>query len=157
MRYTLLYMNTKVLLGIVAALVILVAGYFVLRPAPGSAPAEIPTQTNASSTSATSSPTLSVGTSTVKIARANTQFDPSSLISTSAYPTITGTANVPLITIVISNSKGVGIVGTSDVPVVQGHWSYPCSVALPPGNYILTLYVNKTVTAGAELTVNKKS
>jgi hypothetical protein len=157
--------NTKVLLGVVAAIVILVAGFFLLRPTQVSAPVETSEQAAASTTptvsqpkqtaGATTQPTFTFGTSTAKITRAVTQFDPSSLISTSTYPSITGTANVPLIGIIIRNSKGVGIVGTSDIPVVQGHWSYPCSVALQPGTYTLILYANKTITAGAQLIVTK--
>jgi hypothetical protein len=156
-------MNTNTILGIVAAGVIVVAlGFFLLRPASVPAPVEVPSQTAATTTSTISQPvktgtqpTVTLGTPTSQTARASTQFDPSSLISTSTYPTITGTANVPLLTLIISNSKGVGIVGTADVPVVNGHWSYPCSVALPPGAYTVILYVNKTVSAGARLTVNK--
>ena len=155
-------MNNKIAWGIVVAVIVIVGAFLLLRPSGAPSTATAPAQ-NASSTSPGSSlspsvknntqPTITVGTSTVKTIAPVTSFDSKSLISTSAYPTITGTANVSQIGIIISNSKGVGVVGSSDVAVVNGHWSYADSAKLPSGSYTIILFVGKTITAGAALTV----
>ncbi len=143
-------MNTKVALGMITALLIIVAAsFFFLRPAFAPMTAE-PTQQNSAATTSQvtatgTQPTFVIGTTTKKSVF-SVHFDPQSLISTSAYPTITGTANVSKIAIVINNSDGVGIVGAADVPVVKGRWSYSDSVALVPGTY-------QVVVAGEDASV----
>ena len=65
--------------------------------------------------------------------------DERSLASTSTNPIITGTANIPMVGLVIFNSADVGIVGSWSIPVVDGHWSYPVPLALSPGNYTVKM------------------
>ena len=155
-------MNTKVLLGIVAGAVILIAGFFLLRPAGVPAPTSTPNQDSAASNTPQvvspkkpdeTQPTFNIGTTTVKTVPAFALFNSNSFISTSTYPTITGTANTAKVGIVINNSMDVGILGTWEIPVSQGHWSYSSSVALPPGTYTLILFADNTITGTAKLTV----
>lgn len=125
-------MNIKIGFGIAVAVLILAASFFFFRPATAPTTEGIVQQGAATTTGA--QPTFIVGTTTKKSVF-SVRFDPQSLVSTSAYPTITGTANVSKIAIVINNSEGVGIVGAADIPVVKGRWSYSDSVALVPGTY----------------------
>jgi hypothetical protein len=83
------------------------------------------------------------------------EFDSLAFTSTSTYPVVTGTANTPRVGIVINNSKDVGVVGTWEVPVVSGHWSYATSVALTPGSYTLLLFIGAKNAGTAKLVVTK--
>jgi hypothetical protein len=153
--------NTKIVIGTLVVVILIIGGFFLFaHPANTDVPATT-AQTPipiTSTTSAVSQPNLTLSQSEnpdgVKIVETMTFFDASSLVSTSTYPTITGTANIPQVGILITNSKNVGIVKTS-VPVVNGHWSYPCSVALAPGVYNLILFTDNIITGNAKLTVNK--
>ena len=156
-------MNTKVAFTIAAIIVVLLVALFLLHPE--NAPVSTGTSTSnviASSTTSASltKPThtqpplaIKVGTTTLNNFPVSALFDSSSYVSTSTYPTVTGTANVPQVGVIINNSKNVGVVGTWDIPVTQGHWSYSCSVKLPPGSYTAIVFVGKTVTETAKLTV----
>ena len=155
-------MNIKVILGIIAAIAILVIGFFLLRPKTASAPFPAsPVEQNviASTTPETSQPQQTksnVGTTTsaLKITALIARFDAVSFFSTSTYPIISGIANTPKVGIVINGSNGKGIVGTSEIPVTRGHWSYLTSVALVPGTYTLVLFIGNTITEIAKLIVN---
>jgi hypothetical protein len=150
-------MNTKIALGIVVVGVIVVAiGFYFMRPVSTSVSTQAstqgsPTSTTSQKTAGSAQPTITVGAPAP--AGPMTTFDASSLISASPYPVITGTANVPQIGVIISNSMGVGVTGSSNVSVVRGHWSYADSAHLAPGNYTVILFVGKTITAGGALTV----
>lgn len=158
-------MNTKVALVVIAVLAVLAIGLSFLRSTPMPAPTSTLNQNSAASTTSPVSPpqatgarsqsNFNIGTTSVEITRLFALFDSSSFTSTSPYPTITGTANVSKVGIIINNSENVGIVGTAEIPVKQGHWSYSCSVALPPGTYTLIAFVGKNVTETAKLTVKK--
>ncbi len=153
-------MNTKIALGIVVTGVVIVAiSFYLVRPLSVTEQASIASSTTLVSHPQKTSgnpaqPTVTVGTPTATGVKPVTAFDSSSLASTSSYPVITGTANVPSIGVIIKDNKGVGIVGTSNISVVNGHWSYADSVSLRPGNYTVVLYVGKTVTAAGGLTVH---
>jgi hypothetical protein len=90
----------------------------------------------------------------VKVSSSFVQFDSLSFVSTSTYPTVTGTASTPSVGIIISDSEGTGIVGTTEIPVRGGKWSYSCSVSLVPGAYTLTLF-SGDASAAAKLTVKE--
>ncbi len=66
------------------------------------------------------------------------EFDQRSYTSVATYPTVSGTANVPSVFVVVYNDKNEGIVGTR-VPVENGTWSFQSSVALPIGYYRVDL------------------
>ncbi len=161
MGYTSFHMNIKVILGITAAIVILVIGFLLLRPKTALVPLSAsPAEQNAiaSTTSQTSQPQQTKSnagiTSPLKITVSIARFDAISFFSTSTYPTISGIANTPKVGVIINDSKGKGIVGTSEIPVTRGHWFYSTSVALVPGTYTLVLFVGNTITEIAKLIVN---
>ena len=150
-------MNNKVVIGILATIVVVGIGIYYSLP-PASPVPTIGTATNTTASTApqtvssqkavktNAKPPFTIGTTTV--VQSFARFDQDSLTSTSTYPVITGTANVPKIGLTIYNSDGNGIVRPNYVPVIQGHWSYYDSVALMPGTYILILVVgNVDVTA----------
>lgn len=152
-------MNTKVILGILAAIIIVVAGYFALRPKASVAPVVVPAVATSTQTSAvqptpqvpakdSSKPTFAFGSTTVS----TVAVDKESLTSTSSNPIITGTSNAKKVGVVVSDSKGVGIVGAFELPVVNGHWSYAVSVALVPGDYSVTV-LGDAVSAIAQLKI----
>jgi len=163
-------MNTKIALGLGGIIIVLGVGYYALRPAaPALAPgsAEVPSATTSTAvvpTTATSTPpqtvkdrskpTFTIGPTTVVAPSA--AFDVASLTSSSAYPVITGSATVSKVGMIIYNSENVGIIGTSDISVTQGRWSYPCSIPLEPGTYTLKLFFG-TASQTATLTVTSSS
>lgn len=136
-------MNTKVTYGLVALAVVAGAVFFYLRHTPATLPAPLP-EPAATSTqptlgdSATTVPRPVASTTKPRVALVS-DFDPSTLTSTSNHPIITGTANVPTVQLVINNDKGVGLVGGMHIPVKDGHWSYACPISLAPGTYRLLL------------------
>lgn len=75
---------------------------------------------------------------------AKAAFDLRSYTSVSTYPTLSGTANVENVFIVINTDKGVGLVGT-EVPVEKGHWTYQSVVGLPVGYYTVQLFGGSVV------------
>jgi hypothetical protein len=68
---------------------------------------------------------------------------------------VTGTANSQKVGIVINNSKNVGLVGTWEIPVTDGHWSYSTSVALTPGTYTALLFIGPKNVSTAQIVVTK--
>lgn len=66
-------------------------------------------------------------------------FEVSALVSTSTYPTLSGTATLPEVSIIVSNDTGRGLAGASHIGVVGGRWEYAVPVALTPGSYVITL------------------
>ncbi len=65
-------------------------------------------------------------------------FDLRSYTSVSHYPSLTGTANVKSVFVLIRDEKGVGISGTV-IPVEKGVWSYSSVAYLPNGAYTVEL------------------
>lgn len=153
-------MNTKVTWGVLVVAVILASVAYYVRSTPAGGVVVAPqtfvatTTPTTSSTPSQSSPSpepkvptatkpqvdVQYGSATIEKVPASANFDTSSLVSTSSYPVITGTANVSKISILISNSKGDGLVATKNVPVVNGRWAYYCSVALVPADYKVSIY-----------------
>ncbi len=149
-------MNNKVAIGLVAAIIVLAGAYFVLnRPTAPSAftptdSTETATTTNTPSASAPlpakESPTTPAPIKGVSITPTTkpgftpvVAFDATSLISGASRPMITGTANIKGVAIVIDNPQGVGIAGSFEIPVENGHWSYAAPQALQPGLYTVHL------------------
>jgi len=136
-------MNTKVGLGILVCAVVLVGGFFLLhKPTPQTTietPSSPSTTAPAVPTKAATStkPTFTVTGISTTIVHTYVRTDAASLVSTSTHPTITGTANVSRVGIVIKNSADVGIVGSSAIVVRDGHWSYAIPISLSPGSYTL--------------------
>ncbi len=160
MGYTSLRMNIKVALGIVIVAIILVISFFLLHPRTVSAPTTVTPAEQSATASTTSQPSQlqqtsqKLGTTGATITELIARFNSIPIVSTSAYPTISGIANTPKVGIIINNSKDKGIVGTANIPVIRGQWSYSTSVALVPGTYTVVLFVGKTVTEVASLIVN---
>lgn len=155
-------MDTKATLAAVVVVAVLIVGFFLVRPTSTPTSVNVPGQNStASSTSQTSEsattstkPPSTTQTAAIQVSEGSIAlFSASSFTSTSTYPTVTGIANTAKVGIIVNNSKGVGIVGTADIPVVQGNWSYSTSVALTPGTYTLVLFVGKTITQTVKLTV----
>ncbi len=155
-------MNTKVAVGLVAAIILAVVAFFIFHKGP-LAPAAFTSSAPTATTSATNSPSLAPlqASSTVASHPAPVQgvitpvhvvhraaIDQSSLVSHSMNPVITGTSNLVNIGIVIDDPSGTGIIGAFSIPVVQGHWTYTVSRGLPAGLYTVHLIGNDTpVTA----------
>ena len=155
-------MKNNVILGVLAIVIIGIGGYMLTQPKAVTAPALVEEEVVASTTVQTpvtpavdkkSQPTFSVGPTTKTVTAAVASFDKSTITTTDSYPTITGTANVPEVGIIINNSKGEGLVGTGEITVENGHWSYSSSVHLPPGTYTLVLFGGAKVM-NAQLTVS---
>jgi hypothetical protein len=146
-------MNTKVTLGLVAVLVILGILYMAYgRKAVPVAPpvTEVQEQGVATSTHSGVGPTIKQGTPSITPAATGVQLaaDPASLISTTGRPVITGTSNAITISVIVRDSTGRGVEGTSDVVVENGKWSYATPLKLSPGTYTVELYAGpKVVTA----------
>jgi len=163
-------MNTKAAVGIVVAIIILVVAFFVLNhPAPpaaftsptASSSPVVATTTSTSVPAAHVAPAPSTGTPAPKDGSAPTvtivkvaAFDTASLVSTSPRPVITGTANVSAVAMVLDNPQGVGIAGTSNIPVVHGKWSFSAPQMLTPGVYTLHLIGGDNVVE-AKLTIQQ--
>ena len=156
-------MKNNVLIGVVALIIVLGGAYFLLQPQSVPAPV-IEQEVVVAATTTTpeapqkpaakkSEPTFSIGPTTKTVVSAKAAFDSSTISTSDNYPTITGTANVPEVGIIINNSKGEGLVGTGEITVENGHWSYSTSVLLPPGTYIVMLYGGAKVV-NAQLTVS---
>ena len=141
-------MKNNVILGVVALIIVLGGAYFLLHPQRVPAPAieqEVVVATTTPETpqkpvAKKSEPTFSVGPTTKTAVSAKAAFDSNTITTTDSYPTITGTANVPEVGIIINNSKGDGLVGTGEIKVEDGHWTYSSSVPLPAGTYTLVLF-----------------
>jgi hypothetical protein len=155
-------MKNNVILGVLAVIIVGAGAYMLMQPKAVTAPALVEEEVVASTTVQTpvtpavdkkSQPTFSVGPTTKTVTSAVASFDKSTITTTDSYPTITGTANVPEVGIIINNSKGEGLVGTGEITVENGHWSYSTSVMLPPGTYIVMLYGGAKVV-NAQLTVS---
>ena len=156
-------MNNKVAIGLVAAIIILV-GTFVFFNRPTQAPAPAVPSTVSTSTAAGTGP-IATSTTVVpaivvskpaaapapkaptmqsgkaqKVVVAFTAFDSVSLVSDQPRPIISGTANVATVSIVVDDQQGVGMAGSSDIPVVNGHWSYSAPQILSSGSYRVHLY-----------------
>ncbi len=71
------------------------------------------------------------------------EFDQRSYTSVATYPTVSGTANVPSVFVIVYNAKNEGLVGTR-VPVENGKWSFQSIVALPAGYYRVDLIGGET-------------
>lgn len=151
-------MNTKVLIGLVIIGLLAIAGVaFSLRSVLSSAPTtadQAATSTPSDTASKSGEPKFTFGTSTVKTSPATATFDAVSFTSTSTYPSISGTAkNTSKVGIIINNDKNIGVIGTWEVPVVNGHWSYSSSVALSSGIYTVILFAGTTAAGNAKLIV----
>jgi hypothetical protein len=151
-------MNTKVALGLLAGAIVLMVGYFFFV-APTMAPSETATTTVPSFATSTikgaiqpsgsvapgsKGATLTTGTPTQVSVKGTVHIDEATLTSSDAYPKLTGTSNVSVVGIVISDHNGTGIVGAGEIPVVNGHWEYLCSVALQPGTYYVAVSAGAT-------------
>ncbi len=155
-------MKNNVILGVLAIIIVGIGAYVLSRPKAAPAPAIEQEAVAATTTTPEapvkpvakrSEPTFSVGPTTKTSVSAKAAFDSSTITTTDSYPTITGTANVPEVGIIINNSKGEGLVGTGEITVENGHWSYSSSVHLPPGTYTLVLFGGAKVM-NAQLTVS---
>ncbi len=152
-------MNTKVILGILAAGCVCL-GLFIVVNKKKSVPVELPTsvsETATSSVKAAPTPTTSHISITQGAVRATKTYsvavDASTLTSTSTRPTITGTGDVAMVGVVIKDSSGKGLVGTSDIEVVDGHWQYTTPITLTPGIYTVVVFGAPTpVTASLTIT-----
>lgn len=141
-------MKNNVLIGVVALIIVLGGAYLLLRPQSVPAPVteqEVVAATTTpeapeKATTKKSEPTFVVGPTTKTVVAAKAAFDKSTITTTDNYPTVTGTANVPEVGIIINNSKGEGLVGTGEIKVENGHWTYSSSVRLPAGTYTLVLF-----------------
>ncbi len=78
----------------------------------------------------------------------------SSLTTSSANPTITGTAtNLTGVYLSISDSNGIGVSGSPFLPVSNGQWSYTVPQTLSPGTYTVQLLgTNLSVTGTLTIT-----
>lgn len=149
-------MNTKAAIGLVAAIIVLAGAFFITHRteapaafAPEATTTPVVTPTGSSTpikalpgvpnVTQTAVVTPGAAPSGPKKAARIANYDTSSLTSTSAHPVITGTANVSTVGIVLIDPKGVGIAGSSDIPVVNGHWSFPVPQALKSGSYTVHL------------------
>ena len=148
-------MNTKVAVGLVGAVILVVVGYFLAnRPVAPIAPQTTGTSTTTASEQVIGAPTSLAGvgadaqhasapkTSAPKITVGSglyVRFDSYNMVTGSDHPSYTGTANVPKVTIVVVNSAGVGIAGSQDIPVIDGKWEYSAPPALAPGTYTIQL------------------
>lgn len=154
-------MKNNVILGVLAIIIVGIGAYVLSRPKAVPTPAIEQEVVAATTTPETpqklvtkkSEPTFSVGPTTKTSVSAKAAFDSSTISTSDNYPTITGTANVPEVGIIINNSKGEGLVGTGEITVENGHWSYSSSVHLPPGTYTLVLFGGAKVM-NAQLTVS---
>lgn len=160
-----LRMNIKIAFGLLAAIVVVGIGVLLASSnSPAQVVPEVVTQPTATATTTTPAeepqtvlpkPAAKAPELTVK-AGAPTMilmgFDKKSLTSTSTYPAITGTANVPTIAIAVYDSTDKGLVGAARVPVTRGTWSYYVSVPLAPGMYTIKIY-SGAVMSSATLTV----
>jgi len=90
-----------------------------------------------------------MGSTTISTTKAFVLVDARALVSTSTYPMITGTANVPKVGVVISRSNDVDVVGSFEIPVVTGHWTYYVPAPLVPATYKLRLFGGATTTSAA--------
>ena len=154
-------MKNNVLIGVGALIIVLGGAYFLLQPQSVPAPAIEQEVVIAATTTPEapqkietkkSEPTFSVGPTTKTVVSVKAAFDSSTITTPDSYPTITGTANVPEVGIIINNSKGEGLVGTGEITVENGHWSYSSSIFLPPGTYTIALYGGAKVV-NAQLTI----
>ncbi len=152
---------------LLAGLAVLIGGFFVLHPSAGQAlmPPPAPfkgTQEAASTSTSISLPDappsapaqMQMKFGTPVMVKAFARFDTNSAVSTSAYPKITGTANVPEIGIIVNNSSGKGIVGTDKISVEGGHWSYTIPVELAPGTYTVELYGGPALVTSSLVVTN---
>lgn len=155
-------MKNNVIFGVLAVIIVGAGAYMLMQPKAVTAPALVEEEVVASTTVQTpvtpavdkkSQPTFNVGPTTKTVTAAVASFDKSTITTTDSYPTITGTANVPEVGIIINNNKGEGLVGTGEIKVENGHWSYSTSVLLPPGTYTVMLYGGAKVV-NAQLTVS---
>jgi hypothetical protein len=155
-------MNAKVITGGIATVIIVGGALLFLRPsAPITPTTTLPlipvalTTPRAATTSTHSQPTIQMGTP-ILTKPAQAAFDSTTFTSSSTYPVVTGTAsNTKKVGIVINNSKDLGLVGTWEIPVIDGHWSYAVSVALPPDKYTVLLFLGSKNVSSAKLTVTK--
>lgn len=158
-------MKNNVIFGVLAIIIVGIGAYVLMQPKAAPAiPEEVAATATTTATAtvpaslpvvvdAKSKPTFSVGPTTKTVVPANAAFDSATITTTDSYPTITGTANVPEVGIIINNSKGEGLVGTGEIKVENGRWAYSTSVLLPPGTYTLVLFGGAKV-ANAQLTVS---
>jgi uncharacterized Zn-binding protein involved in type VI secretion len=149
-------MNNKTAIGLVAAVIIIGIAIFALQKhVPetiqiplGNTPAETGASTTPSVATTTATPMPNSGKPVVQqtgVEQApvrkgsTTTIDQSSLVAVNGRATITGTANVSLVAIVVENPEGVGITGSYDIPVEKGHWSFTIPQRLKPGMYTVTV------------------
>lgn len=148
-------MNNKVAIGLVAAVILIGIAFAYFNSAPSaSAPltatsttqvatttAVVPSAAAPKITPAASSTTVAPKTDAPVVKKTNrvVTLDAGSLITSTNRPTLTGTANVSGVAIVIDNPEGVGIAGSWEIPVTGGKWSYTPPQALKPGTYTVHL------------------
>ena len=94
-------------------------------------------------------PTVKIKKVTVK---KDAEFDAPTILSAAARPIVTGTANVDHVGLIIVDSAGVGLSGSWEIPVQDGHWKYVSTIALKPGSYTLQLIGGEAIVI-AGLTV----
>lgn len=151
-------MNNKVAIGLVAAIIVIGVAFVAFQKhlpetvqiPLGNTPAATTTEpapeaTNTSSPAATSGATTpapsqgpvvtQVSSTPVRLAT----FDQLTFTTSSTHPVVTGKANVKTVGIVLDDPKGVGIAGSFEIPVEEGHWSFSVPQALKPGTYTLHL------------------
>lgn len=97
-------------------------------------------------------------TMNIIISNGSAALDQSSMTSTSGTPTISGTANVSAVGVVISNSGGK-VYGSGLVGNNGGRWSVTVSPPLPSGTYtvIVNNYFSNVALAKGSLTVTTQT
>lgn len=156
--YILEPMNNKTAIGLVVAIIVVGIALFALQKhVPATVQIPIGTTTAPTSLATTSSPSTGMAGSLALPPVANgkpvvqqtgqtktaapriTAIDEASLTTSSAHPVITGTANISAVAYVLNDPNGVGIAGSDDIEVKNGHWSIAIPQALKPGRYSINL------------------
>ena len=149
-------LNQRVVIGILAVVALLAVALFFSRSTPPSSTAPLSTVPAAATVRPSEEPALSTLKSKTQDITVSVPitFDAQSLTSTSSYPAISGTAEAKTLEIVIADKEGVGIIKTSNIEVMNGHWILYVSKALPPGVY-LVFVTGGGVTTTAPLLINQ--
>lgn len=159
-------MNTKIVAGAAAGIIVVVGGYLLLRDAPAQE-ALPPAEPAATSTAASPAPDTAEAPAAVpaaeapatpavvqdapirQVVRITLAFDGPTFTSSSAYPMLSGTGgNVSSARILIQDSAGTGLVA-SEIPIENGRWSYYSPIALAPGSYTVYLSAQGLVVKAA--------
>lgn len=140
--------QSKIVLGFIGVIAVVVLGYLLGTFQTAHAPTPESNANATGTTTKSSEPTFKFDTPVLINQKAYTHIDTASLVTTSNYPTITGTANVPEVGIIIYDDANRGLVGTSHIPVKNGKWTYSISVFLPKGGYKVVVIGGVQATVG---------